>query len=1255
MKKIIKETYRVTTTRPIAILMIVVAVFVFGVISYYRLSMNLMPDITYPSLTVRTEYEGAAPEEIETIISRPLEQTLGVVNNLVSISSISKAGFSDVILEFTWDTDMNFATQDVREKLDQVFLPLDVERPLILRYDPTLDPIMTLGIYGDMDLFTLRRIADEDIRRDLETLSGIAAVKIKGGLEEEIRVEINEEKLTVLNIGIDEVNQRLSQENINLAGGNLKEGDTEYLVRTLNEFQTLDEISNLIIGTRNGADIRIKDIGSVFKTNKEREVITRVNGNESVDIEIYKEADANIVSVAEQVRLRIFGTPTQQQFVNNLNSGEAEEADSETLKRMTNFLSFSLPEGVQIQTLTDKSVFIKSSIDEVRNTALIGGLLAIIVLYFFLRNILSTFIIGLTIPVSVIATFAPMYMFDVSLNIMSLGGLALGIGMLVDNSIVVLESIFRCREEGDSVIEAAVRGVGEVGSAVIASTLTTIAVFFPIVFVEGIAGQIFGDMALVVVFSLLASLLAALFFIPMLASRQLPDPGSGSVLNQLQSVDYLRFRAFEKLRDKLNKLNEKSSIANAAGLFLSVPVIVLLALTEILLKVVQSVSTLILLTLEGVLSLLKGLAFPIARLFKRNLSPDAGSNEDDKAVQKEHILPKGWSELFWADFLHFPSYPIFKADYVSYISWVKKRNGFLKKFLSRITFPVGALYVILRFMLHTYFSLVAKLFILIVQSILAVIFAVILMFVTVAMIVLVPSLGLFNYVYTKISAVYPAIVGGAIRNKGAVITSAGGLFVLCIMYLLPNIGQELIPELHQGEFTIELSYPIGTPLERTAEYILPIENFVRNLPDAKSVSTAIGTELNSSKSLSEEGEHTARITTLLQDGGNLIEKEERAMTAIRKELSKYSGVTAKISRPALFSFKTPIEVEIKGYNLELLQRVSYEVVSELSKIEGLTDVKSNIRRGNPEIQIIYDRTKLAKNNLNIFQVATIVRNKVKGKVATEFRDQERNIDILVRVREEDKANLENLYRMVINPGGSKPIPLSAVAAITINEGPSEIRRIDQQRSALVTANLSGVDLGSITEIIDRTLKTISKPDDFTFSITGQNKEMQTSLASLQFALIIAIFLIYVVMASQFESLIHPFVILFTIPLAIIGVIVVLYAMEISISVVVFIGLIMLAGIVVNNAIVLVDYINQLRRRGLDKVDAIITAGKVRLRPILMTTATTVLGLLPMALGLGEGAEIRTPMALTVIAGLISSTLLTLIVIPTMYAVVDRKD
>ena len=494
----------------------------------------------------------------------------------------------------------------------------------------------------------------------------------------------------------------------------------------------------------------------------------------------------------------------------------------------------------------------------------------------------------------------------------------------------------------------------------------------------------------------------------------------------------------------------------------------------------------------------------------------------------------------------------------------------------------------------------------------------------------------------------------SLNNKMTVLGSTALLFALCFFYFAPRLGSELIPEVHQGEFNLEVAMPVGTPVEKTDARMIGIENYISQLDGVAKVAAVAGTDKTANTS-SEEGEHTSRLTVTVKRDRSIIDTEEELIAGLRKEMAGFSGLSWKISRPTLFSFKTPVEVQIHGYNLQKLQRISQDLEERLADIPGLFDIRSNIQRGNPEVQIIYNRALLAKYNLNIRQVASIVRNKIRGDIATEFKERDRRIDILVQLRETDRESISNLRRIIVNPGSARAIPLEAVATIRVNEGPSEIRRVDQQRTAVISANVGGRDLHSVSADIFHVLQNTQMPADFSFELAGQNKEMETSLGSLQLALALAIFLVYIVMASQFESLIHPLVIIFSIPLALIGVVLGLFVLNIPVSIVVFLGGIMLAGIVVNNAIVLVDYINQLRERGMARVEAIIEAGKARLRPILMTTLTTVLGLLPMAVGIGDGAEIRTPMAITVICGLIVSTMLTLIVIPTVYSLVDRKE
>jgi len=1271
------DFFKFTTTRPVAILMVVIGICVFGYISYQQLPLNLMPDISYPSLTVRTEYTGTAPEEIETTISRPVEQALGVVDNLVSLQSISKAGQSDIILEFTWDTDMNDATSDVREKLDQVFLPEEVNRPIILRYDPTLDPIMRLGLFGERSLFYLRYLGEEDIKRRLETVDGVAAVKVKGGLEEEIRVELNEQKLTLIGINIQQVKNRLAQENINLAGGNLKEGQTEYIVRTLNEFTEVDEISEVVIGNWNGREIKIRDVAEVKRTNKEREIITRINGEESVEIEIYKEADANIVSVAKNVSNIVFGTSEQQAFVKNMEekekageikkekkpavekekggpgSGRGGQNQAEILKKqMTAFISYNLPNGVEIEKLSDQSIFIENAVNEVKSTAILGGILAVIVLFIFLRNFTVTLIVGISIPISVVATFAPMKIFDVSLNIMSLGGLALGIGMLVDNSIVVLESIARCRDEGDGIVQATIRGVGEVGGAVFASTLTTIAVFFPIVFVEGVAGQIFGDMSMTVVFSLLASLAVALFLIPMLSSRETSKFVSGVRVTDAKTGNLLHIRT----EDDINQLvtNEVSSDTKLE-LFVKGVVLIFKTLGILLLNLLKVITALL-------ITFIKFLTLPIilplmplfALLTKLGLLKFHISEVTFKYAQNPDFWRVSFIKEIWPEYLVNKSISTFYTDLKEMFLKFSGKSIF-RKIIGVIFLPLSLIFYLIKYI----FQMATELFFRIAHFAVTSASVIIKSFYLIFLIIFTPPsrlvFAVFNWSYNWLETVYPRVLNWSLLNRGTVLGTMLVLFLFSIFIVAPQIGSELIPEVHQGEFNLELTYPVGTPAEMTDERVGPIIAFVEKLRGVKKVAAVMGIDKQESTK-TDEGENTAKLTiTLDRSEGSVISEEERLIDEIRDHMRDFSGVKSKISRPTLFSFKTPVEVEIRGFNLVKLQSIARQVEDSISEIPGLFDVKANIQRGNPEVQIIYNRQLLSRYGLNILDVASIVRNKVRGDVATEFKEEDRRIDVLVRVRDQDKETIDNLRRLVINPGAEIPMSLEAVADIRVNEGPSEIRRIDQQRTAVITANVSGRDLGSVSEEIFSILADTEMPDDFLFDITGQNKEMETSLNSLMMALALAIFLVYIVMASQFESLLHPFIIIFTIPLAIIGVLIFLYLFNIPASVVVFLGGIMLAGIVVNNAIVLVDYINQLRARGIKKVEAILTAGKVRLRPIMMTTSTTVLGLLPMAIGMGDGAEIRTPMAITVIIGLLSSTILTLVVIPTMYSALDRKD
>ncbi|REJ84580.1 MAG: AcrB/AcrD/AcrF family protein [Acidobacteria bacterium] len=1126
------------TDRPVAVLMLFLALVVFGALSYQRLPVTLMPELSYPTLTVRTEYPGAAPEEVENDISRRIEEALGVVGGLRRMSSVSRAGVSDVVLEFSWDTEMSDAVQDTLEKLDLVFLPDQAERPLLLRFDPSLDPVLELSLAGEDESFSgeagltrLRRLAELQVKRALEPISGVAAVRVRGGLEEEIHVRLDEEALERTRISPSRVIDRLAQENINLAGGTLKEGRTEFMVRTVNEFTDLDQIRRTVVQRIDGRDVRVEDLGVVERGHRDREILTRSEGVESVQLDVYKEADANMVALAKRVREavgEIDRDAAQRRLVGSKEvGGEGSRRGAGT--RPPGGLAQQLyeSEGAALGVVADRSLFIEGSISEVRNTAILGGVLAVVVLFLFLRNLVSTLVVAVAIPISLLITFAPLSLLDVSMNIMSLGGLALGIGMLVDSSIVVLESIFRCREEGDGRRAAAVRGTLEVRSAVVASILTSIAVFFPMVFVEGIAGQAFGDLGLAVVISLLASMVVALGFVPMLASRRgWSFEGTGDALQRLR-----HWNSWRQARDDWGAAR---AATGARRLLLPVLALVL-----------------------------------VVRLFVGGLFEALG-----KLVVGVVIL------LVWL----------------------------VSRFLAP---PAVAL-----------FRITTR-----------------------------PLLAVTERGLDALQRGYRPALRGALATPALVLLGVG-LVLLLSVWMLTRLETELLPEVRQGEFTLEVALPVGTPLEETERLLSPLEEvLLEEQGSIESVLVTYGYDVTNAQR-SDEGEHTARFKILLEPMAP--QREDELVERLRRRFASLPDTTARVTRPVLFSFKTPIEVEVHGEDLVELRQLALEVEDRLQRLPELADVESTMRSGAPEIQIAYDRELLSRYGLNIADVAALVRNQVKGEEATLYNLRDRRVPIIVRLAEEDRASVADLRELVVNPGGERPIVLDAVADVRLGEGPSEIRRVDSRRVALVRANLGEASLGTAVDRIEAVLdRDVEWPSDTTFVVSGQSREWERSQRSLWLALGLSVFLVYVIMAAQFESLVHPLVIMVSIPLAFFGTVATLFLLDVNLSIVVFLGMILLAGIVVNNAIVLVDYINTLRRRGLELVDAVVTAGTVRLRPILMTTATTTLGLLPMALGLGQGAEIRTPMALAVIGGLVSSTVLTLIVVPVVYALFDR--
>jgi HAE1 family hydrophobic/amphiphilic exporter-1 len=755
-----------------------------------------------------------------------------------------------------------------------------------------------------------------------------------------------------------------------------------------------------------------------------------------------------------------------------------------------------------------------------------------------------------------------MYMRDISLNIMSLGGLALGVGMLVDNSIVVLESIFRCKEEGDDTVDAAERGTREVGSAVTASTLTTVCVFFPIVFVEGIAGQLFGDLALTVTFSLLASLLTALYLIPLIASRR-------SLSLSISQQVIWPLKAYRTGRNT----DAKSIIGSIMG-------IVPLGLRY---------------AGRGFVKILRNTYDPTLRLFS------AGRGHRIRFI----LIPVGVIGLIILT-------PVFLLELI----------------LSTAGQLITTLLFLIFLLLFPFLFVFRWLFVVLFWG----------------------PLALFNFCFDGLRKFYRVALGFMLQFSMPILLAVV-LLAVHAGYTARDLGSELIPPMKQGEFGLRMEANAGTRLEETESRAKRLEEVIRAMEEVASVTVEIGEE--SARSNSERGENVAEFTIVLKDPDRTARIQDEIIEKLRQKVSLFeSNITFTL--PSLFSFKTAVELQVIGDELTELKRVGERALERVQAVRGVQDAELSIRPGYPEIIIRLDRTLLAHKGISPGQVATKLRTEVQGEVATRFNQSGEKVDIRVRTDKNMLGDKEDLFGLSITDG-VVPIPLRDVARIEVVEGPSEIRRVDQRQVALITANVEGRDLGAVSAEISRVVEDVERPADYYFMLGGQNRELETSYASLRFALILAIFLVYVVMACQFESVWHPALVMFSVPLAFIGVIYVLVWMDIDVSIMVFLGGIVLAGIVVNDAIVLVDYINQLRERGKKKRDAIIEAGSVRLRPIIMTTVTTVLGLLPMILAAGEGAELRRPMAITVMAGLTSATVLTLLIIPMVYYVFGGRD
>lgn len=1027
------------TKRPIAVFMIFIAVIVLGMISFGQLSIDLYPDISFPMAMVITNYFGAGPEEIESMVTRPLEMSLSTVNSLKNLYSYSLEDISAVMLELEWGTDMDMAALDIREKVDIVrgSLPEDAENPWIFKFDPSMMPILFLGMSGEeQNLAELRTLAEDVIQPRLERLEGIASASPLGGLEREIRVELNPGKMEGLGISPQQVVAAIRASNLNLPAGRLRFGQKDFLVRTTGQFTQVSQLQNVVLSNHRSAPIYLRDVATVKDDFKERTSSVTVDGKESLLITVQRESQANTVQAAKKVRKAL---------------AELEE---------------ELPPGVKIYSIFDASVFIQKSVDNVKKAALEGGLLAIIIILVFLRNFSSTIIISTAIPISVIATFIFLYFGKMTLNIATLGGLALGVGRLVDDSIVVLENIFRHRQRGERPSQAAQIGASEVSSAVLAATATTIAVFVPIMFVKGIAGIFFTPMAYTVSLSLAASYFVAMVLIPLLTSR-----------------------------------------------FLKV---------------------------------------------KRIGNPGKGGLIQILSRQSQRVFD-----------------------------------------------------------------------------------------------------GLDDY--------YQRVVGWAITHKKIVVFIVVA-FVFITLPLVNFIGAEFMPQIDEGEFDISVKMPVGTDLDKTRSVVSGIENTIlEEVPELKTLAARTGLEGKGWAAMASifrdiTGSHAAVVGVYLSD---LSERERSVfeiMDTLRSRTRNIPDADIKYTAAGMMTEMTgmgaaPIIVEIRGYDQEVAIALAQEAAELIKTVPGTKDLRIEREAGMPELQINIDRDKASDLGLNVSYIANTIQTNVEGSVASFFRDPKlgKEYDILVQLREEDRKNLFDLDRIsLVLPKGGK-IPLSSVAQVVKAEGPTRIERKNQQRMLMVTSQVSGRPAGSVaSEVQDLINKELTVPSNFTVTVAGTYQDQQESFKSLLFALLLAVALVYMVLAAQFESLLEPFIIMFSVPLGILGVIWGLFLTGLSLNVLSFIGVIMMAGIVVSNAILLVDYSNVLLRRGLGLYEAVVKAGRTRLRPVLMTTLTTMFALLPLAVGLGEGSEVQSPMAVSVIFGLLVSTILTLIFIPTLYTIVQER-
>lgn len=988
--------------------MIVLAIIALGIVSVRSLAVDLFPKIDLPIAVVATSYQDAAPEDVENLISRPIESSISTVEGIDTVQSQSQSGSSLVVMMFKNGTDLDQALLDVREKIDQVkgFLPDQAGEPSILRFSPDSLPVVWLGLTGE-DAAKLTEIADEQVVPYFERQGGVASVTVEGGKVREIQVELNQAKMQQYGVTTQGIIQAISSTNSSASVGTIEKGNQDLQLRVTGEFETLTDIEETIIQTETGATVLVEDIAEVKDAFKKSSSTTLVNGEPSVVLSIMKQTDANTVEVATNIQDAL---------------GE---------------LRADLPEGVNVETIIDTSEFIQLSIDSVIINIIIGGAIAVFVLLLFLKSIRATIVIGLAIPIALISTFALMYFTGQTLNVLTLGGLALGIGMMVDSSIVILENIYSYRKKGYSLFDSATKGASELAPAVIASTTTTLVVFLPIIYVEGLASDLFTPLALAVSFSLIASLVVAVTLVPMLSSKLLS-------------------KAME----------------------------------------------------------------------------DSGRR-------------------YWFD---------------RFLDSVRNKYGRGLK-------------------------------------------------------------GTLKFRKTTVFITILAIIGS--------------------LALIPSIGAELIPSSDQGQAQIVVETAPGSSHDYTTGIVERVNEVIGEYADVIDVSyvTIGGTGF----AAGNEATYTIQLIPTAERDRSTSE----VVKAMDEQFQHIAGadITASVLDGGM-NMGDPIQIQINGPEHEVLQEISKQVVAEISTVDGVFNPTSAASEGVPQMTILIDEGAAAAYGLTQEQITGQIQLQFTGQTATQFRENGQEMDVTLLYPEDERSTINDLQDMKIQSPAGASLPLQEVAEFVEIQGPASLMRENQQPQMNVSTDIIGRDLGSVADDVETRLDTMNLPEGYSITMGGQAQDMAESFTDLAIALIFSIFLVYAVMAIQFENFLQPFIIMFALPTTIIGVIGGLFFTDLALSIPGFIGIIMLAGIVVNNSIVLVDYINILRRRGMERTDAILEAGRNRLRPILMTTLTTVLAMIPLAIGFGEGAEMQQPLAVTIIFGLSVSSVFTLFFVPVIYTFFD---